>query len=276
MSSADSIRPDFAAQGKSCLSPFNFSRQFELHYNMSHDSATTAALIIPALNEEAVIGDMLRAIPPSVFLAVIVADNGSTDRTSEIARSCGATVVREPERGYGAACLRAIQALPESIQTVVFMQADLSEDPAEAHVLIAPIQDGRADLVLGSRPLGNAEPGAILPHQAFGNWLATTLIRLFYGYRYTDLGPFRAIRRTSLDHLKMQERNYGWTVEMQVRAIEERLRIVEVPVTYRVRAAGENKVSGNLRASIVAGIRIISTVFRLWLRRRSASRREIQ
>lgn len=243
---------------------------------MSQDSATTAALIIPALNEEAVIGDMLRAIPSSLFLAVIVADNGSTDHTASIAQSCGAIVVQEPERGYGAACLRAIQALPADVQIVVFLQADLSEDPAEAPLLIAPIQNGRADLVIGSRTLGKAEPGAILPHQAFGNWLATALIRLFYRYRYTDLGPFRAIRRTSLDAMNMRERNYGWTIEMQIRAVEQRLRILEVPVTYRVRAAGVNKVSGNLRASMAAGTKIISTVFRLWLTRRTASRPDTQ
>ena len=243
---------------------------------MSQDTATTAALIIPALNEEAVIGDTLRAIPQSLFLAVIVADNGSTDHTASIAQSCGAMVVQEPERGYGAACLRAIQALPPGVQIVVFLQADLSEDPAEAPMLIAPIEDGRADLVIGSRTLGEAQPGAILPHQAFGNWLATTLIRLFYGYRYTDLGPFRAIRRSSLEAMNMQERNYGWTIEMQIRAIEQGLRIMEVPVTYRVRAAGVNKVSGNMRASVAAGIKIISTVFRLWLTGRTASRRETQ
>jgi len=243
---------------------------------MSQDSVTTAALIIPALNEEAVIGDMLRAIPPSIFLAVIVADNGSTDQTASIAKSCGAMVVHEPERGYGAACLRAIQVLPAKVQIVVFLQADLSEDPAEAALLIAPIQDGRADLVIGSRSMGKAEPGAILPHQAFGNWLATALIRLFYGHRFTDLGPFRAIRRSSLDAMNMRERNYGWTIEMQIRAVEQRLRILEVPVSYRVRLAGVNKVSGNLRASIAAGVKIISTVFRLWLSRRSASKSEIQ
>ncbi|MEO8129875.1 MAG: glycosyltransferase family 2 protein [Bryobacteraceae bacterium] len=243
---------------------------------MSQDSTTTAALIIPALNEEAVIAGMLRAIPPGLFLAVIVADNGSTDQTAAIAQSCGATVVSEPERGYGAACLRAMKALPPEAEIVVFMQADLSEDPVEASLLIAPIQNGRTDMVIGSRTLGNAEPGAILPHQAFGNWLATALIRLFYGYRYTDLGPFRAIRRTSLEAMNMQERNYGWTIEMQVRAVEQGLRIQEVPVTYRVRLAGVNKVSGNLRASVAAGIKIISTVCRLWLTRHSASRREIR
>jgi glycosyltransferase involved in cell wall biosynthesis len=230
------------------------------------------ALIIPALNEEPVIGDTLRAIPNGLFSVVIVADNGSSDRTGDIARSLGAVVTREDERGYGATCLKAIAHLPSDVDAVVFMQADLSEDPTEAALLIEPIQDGRADMVLGSRALGNVERGALLPHQVFGNWLATTLIRLLYGFRYTDLGPFRAIRRSSLSRLQMSDRNYGWTMEMQVRAIQENLRILEVPVSYKIRAAGENKVSGNLRASILAGIRIIATVFRLRFVKRSASR----
>jgi glycosyltransferase involved in cell wall biosynthesis len=229
------------------------------------------ALIIPALNEEPVIGLTLQNLPEAFYQVVVVADNGSIDRTGEIASSHGATVVREDERGYGAACLKAIAALADDIQAVVFMQADLSEDPAEAERLIAPIRSGCADIVLGSRTLGYAERGSLLPHQIFGNWLATTLIRLFYGFRYTDLGPYRAIRRSALESLGMRERNYGWTIEMQVRAIEEGLRIREVPVTYRVRAAGENKVSGNLQASLRAGWRIILTVFRLRLRRRNAS-----
>jgi glycosyltransferase involved in cell wall biosynthesis len=229
------------------------------------------ALIIPALNEEPVIGDTLRAIPSGVFAVVVVADNGSTDRTGEIARSLGAIVTREEERGYGATCLKAIAHRPAGIDAVVFMQADLSEDPKEATLLIEPIQNGRADMVLGSRVLGKVERGALLPHQVFGNWLATTLIRLLYGFRYTDLGPFRAIRRSSLECLRMRDRNYGWTMEMQVRAIQEKLRIMEVPVSYKVRAAGENKISGNLRASIQAGIRIIATVFRLRFVNRSAS-----
>jgi hypothetical protein len=140
-----------------------------------------------------------------------------------------------------------------------------------------PIQEGRADLVIGSRVLGRCEAGALLPHQRFGNWLATTMMRIFYGHSYTDLGPFRAISRDALDRIGMQDRNYGWTIEMQVRALEERLRIVEVPVSYKVRAAGENKVSGNLKASIKAGAIILSTIVKLWWRyRRSASRPEIQ
>jgi len=166
----------------------------------------SAALIIPALNEEPVIAATLRAIPPGVFRLVIVADNGSTDRTAEVARACDATVVIEPERGYGAACLRALAALPPDIGAVVFLQADLSEDPSEATALLGPIERDEADLVLGSRLLGRAEKGALLPHQAFGNWLATTLIRLLYGHRYTDLCGFRAIRRDALERLRMQDR----------------------------------------------------------------------
>jgi len=234
---------------------------------VTEPEALHAALIIPALNEEPVIAATLRAIPSGVFHQVIVADNGSTDRTAEAARACGATVVVEPERGYGAACLRALAALSPEIDAVVFLQADLSEDPAEAPLLLAPIVNGEADLVLGSRVLGRADAGALLPHQAFGNWLATRLIRLLYGHRYTDLCAYRAIRRDALDRLRMRDRNYGWTVEMQVRALEQGLRIREVPVSYRKRAAGVNKVSGNLRASVHAGWVIVTTVFRLWWRR---------
>lgn len=221
------------------------------------------ALIIPALNEDPVIGQMLRAIPASLYHVIVVADNGSADGTAEVAAAHGAMVVYEPERGYGAACLRAIEALPDGIEAIVFMQADLSEDPEEARLLLGPIERGEADLVLGTRTQGTAEPGALLPHQAFGNWLATGLIRWFYGFRYTDLGPFRAIRRDALERLQMRERNYGWTIEMQVRAIEEGLRIRETPVRYGVRVAGVNKVSGNLKASLMAGYRIIATVVRI-------------
>src|SRR5208283_1215534 len=165
-------------------------------------STVQAALIIPALNEEPVLGRTLAAIPPGLFQVVIVADNGSTDRTAEVARAWGATVVSEPERGYGAACLKALAALSPGIDVVVFMQADWSEDPAEARRLIEPIARGEADLALGSRALGGAEPGALLPHQVFGNWLATVLIRLLYRRRYSDIGGFRAIRREALERLR--------------------------------------------------------------------------
>jgi glycosyltransferase involved in cell wall biosynthesis len=220
-------------------------------------------LIIPALNEAAVLGRTLATIPAGLFSVVIVADNGSTDDTAGVARRGGACVVSQPERGYGAACLAALATLPPGIKAVVFMQADSSEDPADAAALLSPLFDGRADLVLGSRVLGQAVPGALLPHQRFGNWLVTRLIRLLYGYRYTDLGPFRAIRADSLRRLDMRDRTYGWTVEMQIKAIRHRLKILEVPVRYRVRAAGENKVSGNVVASVRAGVKMLWLVARL-------------
>lgn len=176
-------------------------------------------------------------------------------------------VVSIPERGYGAACLSALDALPEEITIVVFMQADGSEDSQEAAALVSPILDGRADLVLGSRVLGRAEKGSLLPHQRFGNWLATRLIRLFWGVRFTDLGPFRAIRVDTLRALGMKDRNYGWTVEMQVKAARQGLRTMEIPVRYGLRQAGTNKVSGNLRASVRAGIKILSVIGRAAIER---------
>lgn len=222
-----------------------------------------AALIVPALDEEPVIARTLASIPAGLFALVIVADNGSTDGTAEAARRAGATVVSIPQRGYGAACLAALAALPPEIEAVAFMQADASEDPAEAAALLSPIFDGRADLVLGSRVLGGgAAAGALLPHQRFGNWLATALIRLIWRHRYSDLGPFRAIGVDALRRLHMRDRNYGWTVEMQIKALRHGLRVMEIPVRYGVRAAGTNKVSGNLRASVRAGVKILWVVAR--------------
>ena len=205
-------------------------------------------------------------MPPDLFRWIIVADNGSTDDTAAVARARGAIVVAEPERGYGAASLAALAALPAEAEIVVWMQADLSEDPSQAAELMAPIRAGEADLVIGSRTLGTAAKGALLPHQQFGNRLACFLIRMFWGHRYTDLGPFRAIRRDALDRMRMADRNYGWTIEMQIKAVRMGLRVVEIPVRYGVRVAGENKVSGNWRASARAGWIILRTVFRFALR----------
>jgi glycosyltransferase involved in cell wall biosynthesis len=174
--------------------------------------------------------------------------------------------VTETERGYGAACLSAIKALPQGIEAVVFMDADSSDDPSEAEQLLEPIYKGRADLVIGSRTLGHAERGALEPHQILGNRLATGLIRILFGHHYTDLGPFRAIRADSLGRLEMCDRNYGWTIEMQIKALRNGLRVMEVPVSYR-RRVGTSKISGNLRASVAAGMKIIWTVFRLAVRR---------
>lgn len=222
-----------------------------------------AAVIIPALNEEESLGATLDRVPRSLFRTVIVADNGSTDRTAEVAREHGATVVSEPERGYGAACLAALAAVPPDTEAVAFMQADSSEDPEEAALLLAPIAEGRADLVLGSRVMGRAERGSVRMHQAFGNRLATFLIRFLFGHSYTDLGPFRAIRLESLRALGMRDRNFGWTVEMQIKAVRRGLRVLEVPVSYRRRLAGEEKVSGNPIASVKAGAKILWTVAKL-------------
>jgi len=229
---------------------------------MAGEPAARTALIIPALNEEESIGATLDGVPPGLFAAVIVADNGSTDRTADIARRRGATVVFEPHRGYGAACLRALASLPEGIQEVVFMQADASEDPREATELLGPILSGQADLVIGSRTLGKPDPGALAAHQAIGNRLATFLVERFYGYRYSDLGPFRAIRLDALRRLGLRERGYGWTIEMQIRALQHGLRVVEVPVRSH-RRIGVSKVSGKLTASVLAGLRILWTVFKL-------------
>lgn len=221
------------------------------------------ALIIPALNEEACLPSLLDALPRDLFHTVIVADNGSTDATAQVARSHGAVVVSEPERGYGAASLKAIAAIPADVEIVVWMQADLSEDPVEATLLIEPIARGEFDLVMGRR-IG--EKGALLPHQELGNKLACLLMRLIWGHRFEDLGPFRAIRRDALSKLQMEDRNYGWTIEMQIKALQHGLRVLEVPTRYRKRIAGENKVSGNLRASLRAGWVILATVFRYWRR----------
>ena len=224
-----------------------------------------AVLIIPALNEAPAIGLALERVPRGLYKQIIVADNGSTDRTAEIARQAGATVVSEPHRGYGSACLRALANLPPQADTVVFMDADSSDDPSEAASLLEPILNGRADFVLGSRTLGKAEKGSLQPHQRFGNELATFLIRALFGHRYTDLGPFRAIRLEALQKLDMQDRNYGWTIEMQIKAVQHKLRIEEIPVSYRNRI-GVSKVSGNLKASVMAGIKILWTVFRYRIR----------
>lgn len=219
------------------------------------------ALVIPAFNEAEVIGATLAGLPPGLFTQVIVAVNGSTDRTATCARDAGATVVEVAERGYGVACLAALEMI--DADAVCFLQADGSEDAREFARLAEPIARSEADMVLGSRTMGQADPGALLPHQRFGNWLATTLIRWIYGHRYTDLGPFRVIRADVLRRLGMREPNYGWTIEMQVRALEAGLRVIEVPVSYSLRKAGTHKVSGNARASLRAGWVILRTLARL-------------
>ena len=217
--------------------------------------------VIPALDEAESLGLVLDLLPSPPVRRVIVADNGSTDATAQVARARGAVVVHEPRRGYGAACLKALEALAEDPPDVVlFLDADLSDDPSEADRVLRPILDGTADLVIGSRVLGERDPGALTPHARFGNWLATRLLAVLYGVRYTDLGPFRAIRYDALLALGMKDRDFGWTVEMQVKAARRGLRHVEVPVRYR-RRVGRSKISGTLGGSVRAGVKILGTVF---------------
>jgi glycosyltransferase involved in cell wall biosynthesis len=215
------------------------------------------AVIIPALDEEDAIGAVVASIDRTLVRDVIVGDNGSRDATADVARRGGAVVVRVEERGYGAACAGALTALESDVDIVVFMDADGSDDPSEMRTLIGPIVSGDADLVIGARV--HVERGALTPQQRFGNWLATALIRLIHHHRYTDLGPFRAIRRELLDRIAMQDRRYGWTVEMQIRALQLGARVAEVPVRYRKRV-GKSKISGTVTGVIKAGWWIVYTI----------------
>jgi glycosyltransferase involved in cell wall biosynthesis len=196
---------------------------------------------------------------------VIVVDNGCTDRTAEIAREAGATVVEEPRRGYGAACLRGMAALAEDTRVVAFLDGDYSDFPGELLQVAGPVAQGKADLVIGSRTAGRREKGALLPVARFGNWLSTALIRWGWGFAYSDLGPFRAIRWEALRNLGMADRDFGWTVEMQVKALAAGLRVIEVPVSYRKRI-GTSKISGTVLGSVRAGRKILSILLREWLR----------
>ena len=218
-------------------------------------------VIIPALNEEDAILRVLNDIPDLAH-EVIVVDNGSMDDTPARAAAGGARVVLEPRRGYGQACLTGIATLPDDTEIVVFLDGDYSDYPAEMDRIVEPLRSGAADLVIGSRVLGKHEAGALLPQARFGNALATFLIRFLYGVRYTDLGPFRAIRRDALERIDMVDRNFGWTVEMQVKAARCGLRGVEVPVSYRRRLAGTSKVTGTLSGTFHAGWKILYTIFR--------------
>lgn len=224
-------------------------------------------VIIPAYNEESSIGLVLADIPGEWVREVIVCNNASTDRTAEVAREGGATVVDQPRPGYGSACLAGMahiraKAPEDQPDIVVFLDGDYSDHPEELPLLVVPIMEEEMDLVIGSRSQGEMENGAMQPQQIFGNWLATNLIRLFYNYHFTDLGPFRAIRWRKLLDLEMQDPDFGWTVEMQVKAAKQKLKCTEIPVTYR-RRVGVSKVSGTIRGTILAGHKILWTIFKL-------------
>lgn len=221
-------------------------------------------VIIPAYNEEKSIGKVIKDIPKHLVAEIIVVNNNSTDNTGLEAAKSGATVLSETYQGYGAACLKGIQYLQNAKQEpeiIVFMDADYSDYPQEMGMIIQPILDNKADLVIGSRALGNKENGSMTIPQIFGNWLATRLLRIFYNVYFTDLGPFRAIRWNSLLALNMEDKTYGWTVEMQLKAAKMKLLTTEIAVNYRVRI-GTSKVSGTIKGTILAGYKILFTIFR--------------
>lgn len=221
-------------------------------------------VIIPVFNEQKSIGSVLSEIPADLVRQVIVCNNNSTDKTPEVASAAGAVVVEAPVRGYGNACLKGMEYIARSDKKpdiIVFLDGDYSDYPSQMPDLIAPLVTDNMDLVIGSRALGQMEKGAMMPQQIFGNWLATRLISWFFGYTFTDLGPFRAIRYDKLLDLDMEDQTYGWTVEMQVKAAKLRLRCTEVPVDYKKRI-GESKVSGTIKGSVLAGYKILWTIFK--------------
>jgi len=227
------------------------------------DPTLAVDVVIPAFNEERSLPQVLADIPRPPVRRVVVADNNSQDHTAAVAREGGAVVVPAPVQGYGSACLAGLAHLrhndPPDI--VVFLDADYSDHPEELPQVIAPIVEGTADVVIGSRTLGQRERGALLPQARAGNLVACLLIRLLYGHRYTDLGPFRAARWEDFERLGMEDPNFGWTAELQVKALKHGLRVVEVPVRYRKRV-GVSKITGTVKGTILAGYKILWTVFR--------------
>jgi len=218
------------------------------------------SVIIPAYNEEESLPHVLNDLPRDRLHQIIVVDNCSTDQTSEVARANGATVVYEKRQGYGQACLSGMDAL-DNPDIVVFLDGDYSDFPEEIDLLLAPILKGEADFIVGSRMILEESRKALLPQARYGNQLAVFLIRLFFGHRFTDLGPFRAIRYESLQAIGMRDKNFGWTVEMQIKAVQKGLRIREVPVRYRMRI-GVSKITGTVSGTLKAGTKIIYTIFR--------------
>jgi glycosyltransferase involved in cell wall biosynthesis len=221
-------------------------------------------VIIPALNEERAIGKVLAHIPKNIAAEIVVVDNNSCDATAEVVLNFGATVVHEPRKGYGFACLKGIDYVlsrPKKPDIVVFLDADYSDRPEEMTSLIQPIIQQGYDMVIGSRLLGRREKGAMPWHQVLGNRLAIMLINALYGVHYTDLGPFRAIKFDSLLKLDMKEQRYGWTAEMQAKAARQRFRCFEVPVTYRARI-GTSKISGTAKGTLCAGYSILATLLK--------------
>lgn len=217
-------------------------------------------VVLPALNEEASIGQVLAEIPASAVDEVVVVDGGSTDNTVAIAKAAGATVIHEPRRGYGRACATGVHAAQGDV--VVFVDADGADDPAQIPELVAPLLQGLADMALGSRLAGQVEAGAMPWHQWFGNWLSARLIHFLYGLPLTDLSPFRAVVRQRLLDLNMREMTYGWPTEMIVKAARRGWRVVEMPARYRPRLGGRSKISGTVKGTVLATYSILWTLLR--------------
>jgi glycosyltransferase involved in cell wall biosynthesis len=218
------------------------------------------SVVIPAINEEESLGQVLAAIPRDAITEILLVDGGSTDNTTKIAENAGARVIREHQRGYGRACAAGVREASGEI--VVFVDADGADDPSGIPELISPILSGEADMVLGSRLAGKVHSGAMPFQQRFGNWLSAVLIRLLYGLQITDLSPFRAVLRDKVNSLDMQEMTYGWPTEMIAKAAKGEWRIVEIPVHYHPRIGGESKISGTLRGTILATYYILTTIIR--------------
>lgn len=219
-------------------------------------------VIIPAFNEAESIGKVIVEIPQPFVNEIIVVNNNSSDKTSDVARKAGATVLDEPQQGYGYACLKGMEyAATKKPDIIVFLDADYSDYPEELPLVVNPIIEQNVDMVIGSRALGKRENGSMTPQQVFGNWLSTTLIRWIYGVNYTDLGPFRAIKWQKLQELNMNDKTYGWTVEMQLKAAKKGLKTTEVAVNYRKRI-GVSKVSGTVKGTIMAGYKILGWIFK--------------
>jgi len=236
-------------------------------------SLSTIDAIIPVLNEEQTLPAVLASLPRPLLRRVIVVDNGSRDRSVQVARGGGAHVVEEPRRGYGRACLAALEYIAgDPPEAIVFMDGDGSDDPADLERLLAPIAEHRADLVIGSRSLGRSEAGALNLTQRLGNWIAGWMLGLLFGRRYTDLGPFRCARYDALRNLGMRDTTWGWTVEMQARASRAGWSVLEVPVAYRRRRGGRSKISGDLVGASRAAVKIIWTLGRLALQLRRTER----
>jgi glycosyltransferase involved in cell wall biosynthesis len=226
------------------------------------------SVIIAALNEEEAIGKVVKEVPRHIADEIIVVDNGSTDRTAEVAEAAGAGIVTEPRRGYGRAFRAGLNVISPESQIIVFLDGDGSDYPEMMDRLVNPIIEGTHDFVIGSRTRGQREAGSMNWHQVFAGYMVGFFLRLLYGVRSTDMGPFRAIRREALERLNMREETYGWPLEMQMRAARAHLRILEVPVDYRRRAGGRSKIAGTIRGSFLAAARILSTLARIALERR--------